>query len=49
MDTADYLAMLAEPVVPALARLPAVLERYRDVSVTREELVEGRCSEKDIS
>ena len=49
VDTADYLAMLAEPEVPALTRLPAVLERCRDVSVTREELVEGRCSEKDIS
>lgn len=49
MDTADYLAMLAGSELPSLARLPAVLERCRDVSVTRAELAEGRCSEKDIS
>lgn len=49
VDTADYLAMLARSELPSLALLPAVLERCRDVSVTRTELTEGRCTEKDIS
>lgn len=49
MDTADYLAMLGRSELLSIARLPAVLEKCRDVSVTRAELMEGRCSEKDIS